>query len=163
MSAEARLSHIRLLALDIDGVLTDGTVYLDETGRESKRLSYRDIDAIFQAHRAGLRLALLTGENTPWVEMIARRLQITLVYAGAKDKVAALRRLAIDANVPVEEIAYIGDSDRDAPALRMAGLGLTPADATPAAQKAADIVIESPGGQGVVAKVVAMILGTEQE
>ncbi len=155
-------SQIRLLALDIDGVLTDGAVYLDETGRESKRLSYRDIDAIFKAHRAGLRLALLTGEDTPWVAMIARRLQISLVYTGAKDKTAALHRLATDAGVPVEGIAYVGDSDRDAPALRMAGLGLAPADATPTAQKAAAVVLEAPGGQGAVAEAVALILDAGQ-
>ncbi len=162
MTAKTRPSHIRLLALDIDGVLTDGAVYLDETGGESKRLSYRDIDAIFQAHRAGLQLALLTGEDTPWVEMISRRLQIKLVYSGAKDKVSALRQLAMDTNVPVEKIAYVGDSDRDAPALRIAGLGLAPADATPTAQKAADIVLKAPGGQGAVAEAVALILDAEQ-
>lgn len=153
---------VRLLALDIDGVLTDGTVWLDEEGHETKRLSFRDIDAVFWARRAGLRLALLTGEDTLWVKMIAQRLQITLVYSGAKDKAAALRQLATDAGVSVDEIAYVGDSDRDVPALRITGMGLSPTNATPAARRAADVVLNASGGYGAVAEAVALILAEDQ-
>ena len=86
---------IRVLVLDIDGVLTDGKVMLDDAGRELKMLSYRDIDAVFLARRRGVQVVLVTGEASPWVDMIARRLEIRHVYQGAKDKCQALRDVCI--------------------------------------------------------------------
>jgi 3-deoxy-D-manno-octulosonate 8-phosphate phosphatase (KDO 8-P phosphatase) len=148
---------IRLLVLDIDGVLTNGEVILDETGRESKSLSFRDIDAVFAARRAGLQLALVTGEATPIVDVIARRLEIERVYAGRKDKDAALRDVAADCGVELSEVCFVGDSARDAPALELAGLGLAPADADADARAAADRVLEASGGRGAVAEAIALV------
>src|SRR5439155_3505563 len=76
----ARRRMIRLVVLDIDGVLTTGEVLLDEEGRESKSLWFRDIDAIYEARRRGLRVALLSGEHTPMVDVVARKLEIADVY-----------------------------------------------------------------------------------
>ena len=92
---------IRVLALDIDGVLTNGEVRFDEDGRESKALFFRDIDAVFAAKREGLRIVLVTGESSPLVDVIARRLDVTDVYRDAKDKEAALRAVAHDLGVPL--------------------------------------------------------------
>jgi 3-deoxy-D-manno-octulosonate 8-phosphate phosphatase (KDO 8-P phosphatase) len=151
---------IRLLALDIDVVLTTGEVRLDEDGRETKTLFVRDLDAIFAARRDGLQVVLVTGEATPIVDVIARRLEVEHVYRDAKDKVAALDAVVRDLGVPLAEICYVGDGARDAPALTAAGLGLAPSDAGPEARAAADRVLESAGGRGAVAEAIAVVTGT---
>ena len=151
---------IRILALDIDGVLTDGMVTLDESGHESKTLSYRDIDAIFSARRQGILVALVTGDESPWVDMIARRLEVTRLYQGAKDKLHAVRSLAGELGVDLKDVCYVGDSIRDVEALTRVGLGLVPRDACPAAQAAAHRSLEHPGGNGAVAEAIEIVLQT---
>jgi 3-deoxy-D-manno-octulosonate 8-phosphate phosphatase (KDO 8-P phosphatase) len=149
---------IRALVLDVDGVLTDGLVRLDEDGRETKTLFFRDLDALGDARRAGLVVALLTGESTRLVDVLARRLEVEHVRSGAKDKAAGLEDLRADLGVAADELCYVGDADRDAPALVLAGLGLAPADATSAARTAADAVLDARGGRGAVAEAVALVL-----
>lgn len=154
---------IRVLALDIDGVLTDGTVTLDETGKELKTISFRDIDAIYRARRAGFELALITGEGTPWVDMISRRLEISNVYKGALDKLTALKRLSTDLNLPLSQICYVGDSERDAEAFAIAGLALAPANSTPQACAAAHRVLVNEGGKGAVAEAVEILISQQHQ
>jgi 3-deoxy-D-manno-octulosonate 8-phosphate phosphatase (KDO 8-P phosphatase) len=151
---------IRLLVLDIDGVLTNGEVRLDDAGRETKSLFFRDIDAVFAGRRAGLRIAILSGEATPMVDVIARKLGVDLVYRGRHDKAEAVAELAVEAGVPLADTCYVGDSIRDAPALEAVGLGLAPADASREAQAAADRVLEAGGGRGAVVEAVELSLGT---
>jgi len=151
---------IRVLALDIDGVLTDGRVRLDEGGRETKALHFWDIDAVYLAHRRGLIVVLVTGEDTPMVEVIARKLSVTRVYRNAKDKEAALRQVVRDEDVSLAEVAFVGDAPRDAPALEIVGLGLAPADAHEAARAAAHQVLSHRGGAGAVSEAVDLILGS---
>jgi len=151
---------IRVLALDIDGVLTNGEVRFDEDGRESKALFFRDIDAVFAAKREGLRIVLVTGESTPLVDVIARRLDVRDVYRDAKDKAAALRAVAHDLGVPLEEICFVGDAPRDAPALEIVGLGLAPADAADEALAAADKVLARNGGRGAVGEAIVVVLAS---
>ncbi len=149
---------IRVVALDIDGVVTNGEVILDEAGRESKALFFRDIDAVFAARRAGLEIVLVTGEETAIVGVIARKLGIERVWAGRKDKHVVLPELAAELGVELEEVCYVGDAPRDAPALELAGLGLAPADAAPEARAAADGVLVAPGGRGAVSEALALVL-----
>ena len=150
---------IRLLALDIDGVLTDGTTRIAADGTESKGLCFRDLDAMTQAGQMGLAVVLVTGESGPLVEVIARRFGVKEVMSGAKDKAAALREIASRHQIRLAEICYVGDSDRDAPAVGLAGLGLVPADATPKAKKSAHGVLETPGGKGVLAEIMTLLAG----
>ena len=151
---------IRVLALDIDGVLTDGKVSFDEAGHESKTLCYRDMDAVFACHRRGLQVALVTGESSAWVNMISRRLQIRHVFRGAKEKHLALRKMCNDLGVTLDQVCYVGDSPRDAEALAIAGLGLAPADASREAQTAARRVLKHKGGEGAVAEAAEILLQT---
>jgi 3-deoxy-D-manno-octulosonate 8-phosphate phosphatase (KDO 8-P phosphatase) len=149
---------ISVLALDIDGVLTDGKVTFDESGSELKTVSYRDIDAVFLAQRRGVQLVLVTGETSPWVDMIARRLEIKYVYQGAKDKCRAVQNICADLGIDLNEVCYVGDSMRDVGALAMVGLGLVPADACPAARAVAHRVLKERGGNGAVAEAVEIVL-----
>lgn len=148
---------IRLLALDIDGVLTDGRLYLTESGSEMKTLFFRDIDAVYLARREGIDVALITGEDTIMVDVVSEKLGVSVVFRGRKDKEAALRELCADANIFLEEVAYAGDSDRDAAALAVAGRAYAPCDASDRA-KAVSIVVTKPGGAGAVEEMVADLL-----
>ena len=147
-----------LLALDIDGVLTDGIVSVDASGDERKLLSYRDIDAVFEARREGLLVALLTAEATPIAERIAGRLEVDRFIPNCRDKASELEALAEDLGVPLSNVCFIGDSRKDAGALEVAGLGLVPADAEAAARFAADVVLSRPGGAGAVAEGLSLFL-----
>jgi len=150
--------RIRLLVLDIDGVITDGTVVCSAEGPEHKRYSFRDVDALFEARRQGLVVALATGENTTWADSIARRLEIDHLVKGAKDKLAAVTALSGQLGIDLAEICYLGDGPRDAPALRVVGLGLAPADASPEASAAAHHTLAASAGQGAVDEAVRLIL-----
>ena len=149
---------ISVMALDIDGVLTDGRVLYTSDAKEQKFVSFRDIDAISWARRSGLQIALITGEDTPWVEFISRRLQVEHTVRGAKDKLEAVENLAQQLQVPLAAICYVGDSDRDAPALAAVGLGMAPANATARAKASARLVLRSAGGDGAVHEALASIL-----
>lgn len=152
------LQPISVLALDIDGVLTDGRVLYSQDGMEQKFISFRDIDAVFEAHRCNLQVALVTGEDTPWLESFSHRMQIEYTILGAKYKLEAIKNLAQQLQVPLSAICYVGDSDRDVPAIAAVGLGLAPANATTRAKAAAHMVLKSLGGDGAVREALDYIL-----
>ena len=154
MAAARPGKRIELLVFDVDGVLTDGTVLIDAEGHEWKQLRYRDLDAVTAAMASGLRVAFLSGETGPLLTRIAERFGIQLLSSGAKDKVRGLTALAAEAGVPMSRVCYVGDSDRDAPALALAAIGLAPRDASPLARKAADSVLRTAGGDGVAVEVI---------
>jgi D-sedoheptulose 7-phosphate isomerase len=149
---------IRVLALDVDGVLTDGRVGLGPTGAESKGLLFRDLDAITEARAKGIRIALVTGEEGPMVDVVADRVRPECVLRGKKDKHAALHELSDRLSVPISEICFVGDADRDAAAFGCVGLGLTPADGSSRARAEAHRVLSARGGEGAVAEAVGLLL-----
>jgi D-sedoheptulose 7-phosphate isomerase len=155
------VTPIKLLALDIDGVITDGRASFSPAGEEAKTFSFHDLDAVTLWQRQGLRVALITGEEGAMVETIARRFGVETVISGAKDKLAAVQTLATAQQVHLNEIAYVGDGDRDAPALAAVGLGLAPANATPAARASAHRQLTRLGGNGAVAEAVRLIQALE--
>lgn len=157
------MSNIDVLALDIDGVLTDGRVGISPGGNEQKEIAFRDLDAIHMAKRAGLRVALVTGEEGPMVELIARRIGADHVIAGAKDKHGAIHALANTVNAKPAQICFVGDADRDARAFGCVGLGLAPADASPRARARAHRVLTQRGGAGAVAEAVDLVLTLRED
>jgi D-sedoheptulose 7-phosphate isomerase len=157
------VTEISVLALDIDGVLTDGTADANAALGDGKRFSFQDLDAVAQAKRAGLTIALVTGEDSPSVDWVAQRFGIERVVRGAKDKVAALALLARELGTSLHAFCYLGDSDRDAPALSQVGLGLAPANGTPCAKAAVDRVLAHAGGSGAVAEAVTLLLQLQSD
>jgi D-sedoheptulose 7-phosphate isomerase len=153
---------IALVLLDVDGVLTDGTVRYSAAGSEQKSLFMRDVDAVFEARRRGARVGLVTGENSHWVDFVAKRLEVGLIMKGAKDKLAAVRQLASAEGAALEAVCYVGDGDRDAPALAAVGLGLAPSDASAEAKAAARKVLSCPGGRGAVAEAIRLVLRSRE-
>ncbi len=152
------VARIRVLVLDIDGVLTTGHVAFTEGDQEVKSLFYRDIDAVYEARRQGLQVVLVTGERSLMVEAIARRLAVDVVIDDAKDKAAALQEVCVRLDVSLGQVCYVGDADRDASALALAGLSIAPNDASPAARGAAQRVVGAPGGRGAVAEALGILL-----
>ena len=144
----------RLVVLDIDGVLTDGTVLLLESGDQVRSVHFHDLDAVGSLRRRGVAVAIISGEDTPSSRRVAERFSIDDATWGAKDKLPALEALVARHGVSLAETAYVGDGDRDAPAIAAAGIGFAPADGTPAACAAADHVLPIDGGRGVVAAAV---------
>jgi 3-deoxy-D-manno-octulosonate 8-phosphate phosphatase (KDO 8-P phosphatase) len=149
--------RIRLLVLDVDGVITDGTILLLASGDEVRSVHFHDLDAVGRVRRRGVDLAIVSGEDTAGGHRVAERFSIAEAVWGAKDKLSALHELTSRLGVPLAETCYVGDADRDAPALEAACLGLAPADATVSARAAADRVLEAPGGRGAVAEVVTLL------
>ena len=152
------MTPIKLLILDIDGVITDGTAAYTAEGEEQKSISFRDLDAVFEARRNGLLVGIVTGEDGPWADFLVERLGVELVRRGAKDKLAAIRDLAGSVDIDLSAVCYVGDAVRDAPALAAVGLGLAPSDASAEARRAATEVLSSPGGKGAVSEAVARAL-----
>ena len=152
---------MKLIATDIDGVLTDGRVTLDEHGGESKAICYRDLDAIGIGRRAGFEFAFVTGEDTRMARLLAQRFGVKLLYTGAKDKLAAVHAIEAELGIPLNKLIYIGDSDRDAPALDVVGLGIAPMDASSSAKTASDVVTQCHGGSGVLLEVVDKLISGE--
>jgi 3-deoxy-D-manno-octulosonate 8-phosphate phosphatase (KDO 8-P phosphatase) len=154
----AALARVRLLVLDVDGVLTDGTVLLDAEGRESKAFSVRDGAGIALLRRAGVEVALLSGREAACVAHRARELGIRECEQGVREKVAAFERLAARLGVAPEECAFVGDDMIDLPLMRRVGVAAAPADAAEEARRAARLVTAAPGGRGAVREVAEAIL-----
>lgn len=156
------VKRLKLLALDVDGVITRGCVGFTSDGQEIKTFCFHDLDAVTELKRLNVPVAFVTGEEGPLVDVLARRFDVISIIQGAKDKLAALKSLAAQHHLTLEEICYVGDGDRDAPAIAAVGLGLAPADATPAARAAAHRVLASSGGDGAVAEAVRLFLAQQR-
>jgi 3-deoxy-D-manno-octulosonate 8-phosphate phosphatase (KDO 8-P phosphatase) len=151
--------RIRAVALDVDGVLTDGALYWGAGGEELKRISFRDVMGISLGRRAGLRFALISGEGGPLLERLGRKLQISDVYAHCKDKAGAVRSFASTAGLEPGQICYMGDDVNDVPAMELVGLSAAPASAHSAALAVAGVVTRNAGGNGAVRELVDYLIG----
>lgn len=149
---------IRVLLSDVDGVLTDGSIFLDDQGREIKRFHVRDGSAIKLWQAAGHTFGLISGRSSPAVEHRARELGIVHVGQGVKDKLAHAEALLERIGAAPQEAAYVGDDLPDLEMMRWAGLGVAVGDAVRELRVAAKYVTESPGGRGAVREVIEMLL-----
>ncbi|CAN5325010.1 HAD family hydrolase [soil metagenome] len=144
--------------MDCDGVLTDGRLYFSETGETIKAFHVRDGQGIVMWHEAGFRSGIISGRDSPIVELRARKLGIEFIVQGRNEKVGALNNIAAAAGVDLNEIAYIGDDLPDAPVMTLAGLGVAVADAVHEAREAAHYVTKLKGGHGAVRELVNILL-----
>jgi 3-deoxy-D-manno-octulosonate 8-phosphate phosphatase (KDO 8-P phosphatase) len=151
-------SRIKAVVLDVDGVLTDGVLYWGPAGEELKRISFVDIMGLSIGRRAGLRFALVSGEDGPLLERLVDRLGISDVYRGCKDKGEALRDFANRAGLDLAQICYMGDDLNDVPAMEIAGLPAAPAGAHSSARTAAQFITSRGGGNGAVRELVDALL-----
>ena len=152
------LGRIELLVLDVDGVLTDGTIVLDADGSESKAFSLLDGHGIKMWKRAGLKVALLSGRPSPATRHRAAQLQIEHVLEGCHPKLPALKGLIEQLGLTASQVAYVGDDLLDLPPLRYVGFGAAVANAVDELKQYADYVTTRPGGHGAVREVVEYLL-----
>ena len=157
-SLEERMKRIRLIIMDVDGVLTDGGIYMGPDGEAMKRFDIKDGLGIALWRCAGGKTAILTGRSSKIVENRAKELHISVVRQGCTDKRTAYEDLKKEMNFSDEEIAYIGDDLIDLPVMRRAGLPVAVADAAPEAKEAALLVTEHAGGHGAIRETAELLL-----
>lgn len=150
--------NIKLLVIDVDGVMTDGSIVLDNEGNEYKMFHVRDGHGIRMLLRAGLKGAIITGRQSKVVEIRARELGITDVYQRCHDKTAALDRITGKYGIGYAEVAYMGDDIVDVPVLRRAGLPIAVNDASDEAREVASMITKNRGGRGAVREVCDFLL-----
>ncbi|BBD07569.1 KdsC family phosphatase [Desulfovibrio ferrophilus] len=151
-------AKIRLLVLDVDGVLTDGGLYYDHQGNISKRFNVQDGLGIKLAQAAGLEVAVITGLDSPAVETRVRELGITEYHAGHLAKIPLLEGICERLKLDLSEVAYLGDDWVDAGPMRAVGLPMAVANAQSEILVMADFITEAHGGQGAVREAIRHIL-----
>ncbi|HET9864256.1 MAG TPA: HAD-IIIA family hydrolase, partial [Steroidobacteraceae bacterium] len=144
------LRRVRLLVLDVDGVLTDGRLYYGARGESLKVFHVRDGLGIQRVAAAGITVAIISGRKSAAVTRRARELGIRHVTQGASDKLVALNRLAKSQSMTLEQCACVGDDTPDVPILQAAGVAIAVADAHADARAVADLVTAHAGGRGAV-------------
>ena len=153
-----RAAAIRLVLLDVDGVLTDGRITYDSAGPESKSFHVRDGHRIKLAGRHGVAFGIITGRSSPVVDHRAAELDIAIVHQGAKKKLPVFEQVLASEGLEAPQVAYMGDDIVDLPILTRVGLAAVPADAVPEAMEHAHFVSRFPGGRGAVCELVELIL-----
>jgi 3-deoxy-D-manno-octulosonate 8-phosphate phosphatase (KDO 8-P phosphatase) len=153
-----RWAAIRLFAMDVDGILTDGTVHVSSDGTESKSFSILDGMGLVRLGKHGIATAWISGRLSGATTVRATELKIPHLVQGRVDKITALRELAATLGLDAAQIVYMGDDDIDAPALRWAGIGVSVPDAMPAAISASGYITRRPAGRGAVREVCEHIL-----
>jgi len=154
----AKLADIKFLVLDVDGVLTDGTVIINGDGSESKFFSTVDGHGIKMWQRAGLKTAFLSGRSSVPTKLRAEQLGIDYCLQDCIDKLPWLEKLLVQAGASAEETAYVGEDLLDLPVIRCVGFGVAVANAAEEVRRCADYVTVRQGGDGAVREVIEYIL-----
>ncbi len=154
----SKSKKIKLLLLDVDGVLTDGRIFLDNQGNELKAFHVRDGHGIKLAQRAGLIIGIITGRKSEVVSIRARELGIQEVHQGYIEKIAVYESLIKKYGVQDDEVAYVGDDVVDLDIFKRAGFAVAVADADPAVKPYVDLITRAEGGRGAVREFINLIL-----
>lgn len=151
-------AKIKLLLLDVDGVLTDGRIIYDTDGGESKAFDVKDGHGLKLVQRAGIQVGIITGRQSEVVSRRAAELGIEIVYQGAKDKSLPFNDILENLSLTPEEVAYVGDDIVDLPVMRKVGFAATVADAVDDVKVYADMVTKRSGGRGAVREICDFLL-----
>ena len=157
-AAQARARRIRLVLMDVDGVMTDGTILFLGDGTEVKGFHAQDGVGIRLAQRCGIEIGVVTGRRSKAVEQRCAELDISELHQGSWQKLPIFEEILARRGLSAEDVCYIGDDLVDLPLLRRAGLAATVADAHPEVRAVAHAVAELPGGRGAVREILEAIL-----
>jgi 3-deoxy-D-manno-octulosonate 8-phosphate phosphatase (KDO 8-P phosphatase) len=152
------LKQIKLLAMDVDGVLTDGTITIGSDGTEFKTFNLLDGHGIRMWHRAGLKTALISGRESVITKQRADEMEINFVYQPCQRKLDGFEKLLSESQLEPKNIAYIGDDVLDIPLVRRVGFGIAVANAVDELKSYAHYITSRPGGKGAVREVIEYIL-----
>jgi 3-deoxy-D-manno-octulosonate 8-phosphate phosphatase (KDO 8-P phosphatase) len=158
-----KLAAIRLLVLDVDGVMTDGQLHYDAQGREAKIFHVHDGHGIKQVMRVGIEVAVISGRYSKAVETRMAELGIEHVRLGQENKSEAFAEITAQLGIPPEAVACVGDDEPDLPIMLAAGLGIAVADAQPVVREQADWITSHNGGRGAVREVCDALLAAQNE
>lgn len=158
-----RLSQVTLLALDVDGVLTDGGLYYTETGEVLRKFNIKDGQGLQLVMQAGIEVAIITAKSSASTLHRAKALGIVHTFLGVADKLSALKELCERLNLSLSQVAYVGDDINDLPVMQAVGCPLTVADATPQNRDCALYITKCAGGEGAVREVCNYLLKCSSE
>lgn len=161
-SAKEAAKKIKLLAMDCDGVLTDGSVTYDENGVEYKTFNVKDGHGIVRMNKSGFITAIITARNNGTVEYRAKNLNITELYQGRQDKLPALNEIMDKYNLSYEQVAYMGDDLPDLCILEKVGLACCPNDAVKEVKKVCNFISSVNGGRGAMRELCDFILDCQK-
>lgn len=156
-----RAQRIRLVLSDVDGVLTDSGMYYSEAGDELKKFNTRDGKGFELLRLAGLKVGIITSEQTALVERRAKKLQLDFLEQGAREKMPALDRILEASGLSADQVAFVGDDLADVPVLARVGFAACPADATPEAVARSHYVAKKRGGEGCVREIAEYLLAVQ--
>lgn len=156
-----RAKLIRLMAFDVDGIMTDGGLYLSDSGEEFKRFNSLDGHGIKMLKASGVEIAIITGRTSRCVEMRAKNLGITHVYQGVEHKIDAMKDLLDKLKLPADAAAYMGDDVVDLNVMRHAGLAITVPEAPQLVRKHSHYVTQRKGGYGAVREACEIIMDAQ--
>lgn len=152
------LDKISYWVLDVDGTMTDGSIYYDEHGNECKKFNVKDAAGFFAAHALDMKVVVLTGRECRAVVRRMTELQVDFLCQGQKDKAKFLDEFMTEHAIAREEVAYIGDDLNDYSAMQLGGFVACPADACAEVKEIADYISVKPGGQGAVRDIIEYVL-----
>ena len=161
MTVLARARKVRLLCVDVDGVLTDAGMYYGPDGEVLKKFNTRDGMGLARVRQAGVAVAIISSEDSAIVHARAAKLKIDDVFCGAANKRAAIDELCVRHGLDLEEVAYIGDDLNDLPALECVGLPCAVADAVEAVKSVAQYITERRGGDGAVREICELLVAAK--
>ena len=156
-----RFAAVKLLASDVDGVLTDGGLYVDERGNHNRRFNVRDGMGVVLLQDVRVQFALISGADSESTRSRARALGVTEVHLGISDKAACLLELAARLGLAPDSVAFVGDDVNDLPALEAAGLSIAPADAVAKVREQAEIITGAAGGGGCIREICDLIIAAK--
>lgn len=158
----ARLKDIRLLSLDVDGVLTDGGLYYADDGSQLRKFNVKDGMGMQMARKAGVEVAIVTASDTPSITHRGHKLGLVEVHVGVEDKLATLQEMAGRLGISLSQVAHVGDDVNDIPVLEAVGLPLTVADAVDAVLDRVAHATLRKGGEGAVREICDAIVAAKQ-
>lgn len=161
MSLAERIKSIRLIAFDVDGILTDGGLYLSDSGEEFKRFNSLDGHGLKMLKASGVELALITGRTSRCVELRAQNLGIRHLYQGVENKLATMQQLLDQLKLTFDAAAFMGDDVVDLPVLRRTGLALSVPEAPQVVRDHAHYVTRRSAGDGAVREACELILSAQ--
>lgn len=156
-----RAKAIRLIAFDVDGILTDGGLYLSDSGEEFKRFNSLDGHGLKMLRASGVELAIITGRTSRCVELRARNLGITHLYQGVEDKLHTMQELLARLGLTLQDAAYMGDDVVDLPVMRRTALAISVPEAPQLVRDSAHYVTQRNGGHGAVREACEMLMSVQ--
>lgn len=157
LDLRAKASKIKMVAFDVDGVMTDGSLTFDEDGKEYKTFNAKDGQGIVNLKNAGIITAIITARENGTVKHRFENLGMTRLFQGQKDKLKAMKQLLEDYNLEFSQVAYMGDDLPDIPVIKEVGLGCCPNDAVDEVREIATFVSSKNGGRGAVREMCDLI------